>query len=164
MTIADILAQYEETWVDVARQRDALAAMLAGIPGVKAVYGRIPPAIQSAHLPALMLFTQPARLSLDTARHLKATRKWELSAYVKQIGAGMSPDDLEQQAEPWLDVLPLVLHAYPILRLSDGRGFNIVPTGVSNVRELQMGEQFYVGCTVEFETVTQSVSMARLAP
>ena len=163
MTIQEMLAAYAESWVDMARQRDALGALLEQIPGVGRVFRRIPAAIQSDHCPVLVLVPKPAQLAQETARHLRATRQWELRAFIAPVGTNTSPDELEAEAEPWLDLLPLVLQAYPVLRLDDGRGFNVVPLRASEVQQLTMAAQSYVGGTVEFQTVTQSVSMIRLA-
>lgn len=150
-TINTVLSQYPT----VKQQREALADLFKQVSGIRQVFTRIPSALQSAQLPALVIVPEEAEFEQAYEGDLTIVRAWTLRLYVMQFQEGREFDP-QQACEPFLDRLVVAVTAYPYLTLSDGRAFAVRPVSGSTVQTLTFNDQVYAGISLRIQTQVQS--------
>lgn len=155
MTAADLLLDVLAVLPTIAEQRTALGTVFENLPGIQTVFERPPRAVQSAELPAVLLFPggeTHTRSDYDT--QLKITRSWEAWMFVGRSGSGRE-FDTEKDVEPFLDALPILLSVYKKVLLPDRRFFWLMPTGNSGPKFFDYNDQLYGGLTQMFQTTVE---------
>lgn len=161
MALSDVITETMSQIPSLKEQREALGDILSGLPGVTRVFDRLPAALQTAQLPALLLLPEDAQYRQEYAGNLVIARNWIARLYVGQFGEGRE-FDLEAAGESYLDTLPIALAAYPVVHLDDGRTFSVYVVEGSTVQRLAYNDQVYAGVTVRFRTEI-SAEVGRLA-
>jgi hypothetical protein len=141
--------------ITVDEQRTALQPIFAAISGVTTALARSPKAIQARQLPLVYLSAGTARWDqqLYGSGDLAIRRTWEAHLFVREATTGRE-EEAESDAEPFLEVVPLALMAHPIVRLADGRAFDLIlhDGGEGGIEALTYGQTDYAGIVFRFTT------------
>lgn len=139
----------------VTEQREALAVLLAGVPGIATALARQPRAIQPSELPLVWLLPGDAAYSESAfgSKSLETLRTWEARVYVRLFQTGYEYEG-EAATEPLLDALAHAISSHPVLATESGQVFDVLLDQGSDegITALPFGEKWYVGTVVRFRT------------
>ena len=165
ITLPELITEVLEELIPVDVQKEALAALFELVPGITTVYPKRPEALQSPHLPALILFPGSARCDGGMYQgSLRIVREWFARLYVEELETGRE-FDVEMAVGPFVERLAIAVAAVPFVPIADGRAFAMQPTVNSAAQPLSYNNKAYAGVEQRFTTdVEATVPRFCLAP
>lgn len=137
----------------ITQVRAAIAAVLAGVSGIKRIYTTAPNSLPPADLPAVAIYAGPATYAeRGFGINDGETRQYLIRLYVKPVQQGI-PGEAEVECEPFF--APIRAAFPPGDRLGRLAGsLEAFLTGDQGVGRLPLGGSFYLGVQFTLE-VTQ---------
>jgi hypothetical protein len=146
--------------ITLEEQQAVLKPIFEAVSNVKTVFDDFPDAVQNAQLPALLMSAGEAEYDQVTrgAQSLRIRRMWKGILLAEQADLGRQYQ-AEQTTKPFLTSVPVKLAAYPVVKLADGRSFDLrLDRGRDQgVMPIKYNEVLYTGTLFFFYTIVESL-------
>ncbi len=144
--------------ITIDQQTEKLAALLAGVAGLNSL-DKHPDALQKAHFPCTIPAPGPAQYARDgdgDRYRLTVTRQWRIKLYLMPREAGREYQ-AELQLRPFLTSIPDALAPHTMVRLADGRTFELTLDrgSDSSLSIMKYGDREYSGSLFTVTTIVK---------
>lgn len=144
--------------ITIDEQIEAIVALLGNVPGDLTHLAEHPTALQSYTLPCTVTTPRAAdyERNVEGAGHLRVTRHYWIRLLLMPVAEGYEYQ-AERTLRPYLTSVPDTLAKYPLVRLTDGRTFELEldrggDTGLARIR---YGDVWYGGTQFTLRTITE---------
>ncbi len=144
--------------ITINEQIAAIVTLLGNVPGDLTHLDEHPRALQSRTLPCTVTTPGPAEYERGErgAGHLRVTRQLRIKVFIMPVEEGYEYQ-AERALKPYLTAIPDELAKHPLVRLDDGRTFELTLDGGSDsgLSLLQYGNKQYAGTLITVNTITE---------
>ena len=145
--------------ITLEEQQTVLKPIFEAVTTIKTVFVDFPDAIQRGQLPCIILSAGEAEYDQVTrgAHHLRIRRTWKAILLAEEAVLGRQ-FQAEQTTKPFLTSVPVKLAAYPVVKLADGRSFDLrLDKGRDQgVLTIKYNDALYTGTIFYLYTVVES--------